>query len=293
MSLTNPKTIFGVHSLTVYDRNTRIPEAFLRVLGTCEIALTPEMVSLRGGSNRFPWDSEVASIGSEFSLTAREYPMKFMELALSGDTTEYDDETSGEIIFLENVKGTSCYHASSGIASIDFISLKTADLKEGEYVIEVTDAAADKVDVYCLSNANFSRGETGEYLDDDLKIAEDLVVTSASTTDITDYGIKITGGSGTIDMTLGDTLRFAVRRNGKTGFSMVVGRSGSSFEKKGLLLTGQVAGDDSLTYIDIYKAQIAGMPVSFAEGAYSEWSITITLEYSSTKDGVYTIVRNG
>jgi len=270
-----------------------VPVSFLRVLGECSFNLSPEFVDLNGGSSMYPWDSEVGNIGSELSLTAREYPMSVMEMALAGTKTALTSEADGEVRDIANVKGTTAY-SSVGLSDVEVTDDTgtdgTADLKEGEYVVVFT--AATKVDVYALSNANFSRGTSKEYLDDTLKIATNLTISTGAETLVPGFGLSLVGGSGTIGGTVGDSLRFTVRRPLVSGFKLVVGESGSAFQEYGVLLSGQVQGDGSLSYIDMYRVKAAGMPIAFNEKAYSEWSVTLKALYDSDRDGVFQFVHN-
>lgn len=289
MSLSNPYKLFGVHSVTFFDRTDRTPVGYLRVLGDCSLNLSPEFEDLNGGSQLYSWDSEVKSINSEFSLTAREYPIEVMEMLLAGTKTAYTADADGEVINEANVKGTSVI-ASTGIASIEVTSGDGADLKEGEYVIEAVSTTT--VDIYALSDANFVRGTDATFEDDTMTIASAKTITQDGDTVLADFGLTITGGAGTIAMTIGDTARFTVRRPSVTGVKLVVGQSGATFSEYGALLTGQVMGDGTLQYVELYRVKAAGMPIAFKEKGYSEWSITLKALYDSTRNGVFEFIRN-
>jgi len=288
MSLSNPISLFGIHSATFYDRTDRSPIAYMRVLGDATLELTGETQDLMGGSNMYMWDSEASGISSEVSFTAREYPISAMGLLLAGTVTEYDSETNGEIVDEENVNGTSAY-STSGIGSVAISAVEGEVPKEGEYVAIA--ATANTVDVYAMSNVDFG---ASDFLDDTLKIKSGLSITTSGTTEVPGFGFKFVGGDSTdgIAMTIGDSFKFTVRRPLVTGVKMLVGASDSSFSEFGCILTGQKSGSGAITYVDVYRCKAVGMPINFAEKAYSEWQITLKALYDSTKNGVFSYIRN-
>lgn len=289
MSLSNPVTLFGIHSATFYNRTNRIPFAFLRVLGDASMELAGETEDLVGGSNMYPWDSEAKSISSEVSFTAREYPVAAMELLLAGTKTEYDSEANGEVVDVENVSGTT-YGDGQGVASVALsVAEGNTTPVEGDFVVEV--ASANTVNVYAMSNVDFG---SNDFTDDTLKIKSGLTITTSGATEITGYGVKLVGGADTdgISMNVGDTFKFSVRRKLVSGVKLVVGQSDASFDEFGCILTGQKGGAGAITYVDIFRCKAAGMPINFAEKAYSEWQITLKALYDSAKNGVFAYIRN-
>jgi len=287
MPLTNPKTLYGIHSATFYNRTDRSPIAFLRVLGDASFELAGETEDLMGGSSMYPWDSEASSINSEISFTAREYPIEAMNLLLAGQISEYASVTAGRIDDIEDVNG-SIYN-DTGVEDVQLSVVEGETPKEGEYVVVAT--AAGVVDVYGLSNVDFG---TSDYLDDTLKIATGLVITTSGETEVEGFGFKLVGGDSTdgIGMTIGNSMKFSVRRGAVSGVKMVVGQIGSTFDEFGCILTGQKSGSGAITYLDIYRCKAVGMPINFAEKAYSEWSISLKALYDSTKNGVFEYIRN-
>lgn len=281
MPKTNPNLIFGIHSITPYDRSTRKPISYLRVVGEATLNLTGEFEELKGGSNMYAWDAEPSGITSEFSLTAREYDNDMMTMLLAGVKTEYDSENNGEIVDAENINGDSVY-TSTGIASVTITT--AADVKEGEYVVIAN--SATKVDIYAMSDVDFARGTSLDINDANL-IASDITITQSSDVAIPGLGVTLTGGSGTIVMKANDSMRFRIRRPLVKGVKIVVGSAASSFSEFGCIISGQKKSDGSLTFLDIYRCKAAGMPISFKEKGYSEWQLTVKILYDSDKDGIF------
>ena len=289
MSLSNPVGQFGVHSVCFYNRSTGIPITYLRVLGGAEVSFESEFTDLMGGSNLYNWDSEISAITSDVNLTAREYEAGAMELLLGGTLTENAAEATGAIEDLANVNGTSVY----GSAGISDVALSTAtgestdDLKEGKYVIKAVSSST--VDIYALSDVDFQNGTDKTYVDDTLKITSSpLTITASSDTVVSGYGFTLTGGDATggISMTIDDTAEFYVRKENSGSIELVFGASGSEFSEVGAILTSQKQADGTVTYLELYRCKVGGMPINFTEKAWSEWSVTVKALFDSDKNAI-------
>ncbi len=282
--LTNPQGQFGVHSVAFYNRATGVPITYMRVLGETTVDFTAEFTDLMGGSNLYLWDSEVSAINSEVSMTAREYEPNAMALFLGGTLTENSTELTGSVEEFATVKGTSVVSATVGIASVGVTSGDSADLKEGKYLVKVV--SADTFDVYAMSDVDFKNGTDTTYEDDTLKINDTVLDISSGNATLADYGLEFVKGSGTIAMTIGDTAEFYVRKVNSSSIELVFGEAGSEFTEVGVILTGQKQADGTISYLEIYKARVAGMPISFNEKAFSEFSVTIKTLYDSDRNAV-------
>ena len=82
MSLSEPRAIFGVHSVSPYDRDTGEFKGILKVLGSSTVTLAGELIKLNGGSNKYAWAVEQGLISAETTLKTREYPNFLYELFL-------------------------------------------------------------------------------------------------------------------------------------------------------------------------------------------------------------------
>lgn len=286
--LSNPNYIFGIHSVTPYDRVTRKPISFLRVLGEASLALSPSFEELKGGSMMYPWDAEPTEVNPECTFSAREYPFDMMKLLLAGDETELVSEANGDVYDEENVKGTSVLKATTGIASIAPSAGDGGDLKEGEYLLEAIDA--DSVKIYALTSVDLMRGNRLDFIDDTMAVVATVDITTGAASPVADLGITLTGGSGTIGMTPGDTARFRIRRPIVTGVKLIVGRAASAFQEFGAIMVAQRKSDGAICWLDVYKCRAAGMPISMKEKAYSEWSLNLKILYDSAKDGLFEFI---
>jgi len=289
MGLTSPNSIFGIHSLTAYNPDTLQPYGTAKVLGQASVNLTGELTPLNGGSSAYPWRVERGLINSEISITLREYPDWLYQTFLGKAATVNAAEANGAIAAsLANAGGTSVLDAATGVASAGVKSGSEADLKTGLYVVRA--ASSTTVDVYCMSDVDFAQGTDKVFEDDTLKItASALTITTSTAVTIPDFGIELTGGSGTIGMTIGDTAFFEVRAQNTASTEVVIGSSTESYVDVGLLLAAQKSGSKRITYIDIYRSIGVGAPINMTEQAFSEAEITLQAFRDSTRDGVFAV----
>jgi hypothetical protein len=289
MSLSNARTLFGVHSASFYNPNTSEFYGIAKVLGELSVNLSGELLELRGGSSPYPVAIETGPINSEISAKFKEYPNFLFELLLGKAPTSNAAEASGNVSTPVDVTGTSVMHATTGIASVQAIpSTGAANLKAGKYVLKATDAT--HVDIYASSDVDFGRGTDASFENDALKItASPLEVVSGDDTDLAAYGLQITGGSGTIALVAGDTAEFYVRPVNAGSMTVRVGATADSFPEFGAIMYAQKNGRGEIWEFEIFRCRAIGMPFAFAEKAFSEAEVTMKAFYDSEKDGVFDI----
>lgn len=286
MALSAPQTIFGIHQLTAYNICSGIPYGTAQVIGSVELASTGELISLNGGSSKYPWKVERGLITTEVSLTLREYPPFLYDLLLGKAPTQSAAEPAGSVSAIENVNGTSLVDATTGVASIAVSS--AIDVKYSEYLVEAV--SATEVDVYAYTNVDFAQGADAAYENDLLKInATPLTITTSGTTAITNFGLEFTGGSGAIAMTIGDTARFTAKPINTGSTDVVIGSSTELFKDFGLMLAAQRAGDGAMQFLDLYRVSGSGMPIVMTENAFSEMQTTVTAYRDTTRNGVFAV----
>ena len=286
--LSNARTIFGVHSVTPYNRNTNKPYGTAKVLGECSISLSGETVKLTGGSSKFPWDIQDGAISSEVSLKLKEYPDWMFELFLGKSPTALGADANGAVSAITNVKGISVV-AATGLVSATVKVANKADLKFTKYIVKATDPT--HVDVYAMTDVDFDRGTDKSFVNDELKItAAPLAIAQGIAVEIPGFGIELTGGAGIIAMVADDTAIFEVKPPSSSSMSVKVGGTSDSLPEFGLIIMAQKKSDGTMVEIDVFRAKGAGLPLSFAEKAYSEAEIKLQSFYDSEKDGIQDVV---
>lgn len=288
MALGSPRNLFGIHSVAPYSKTDGTPYGILKVLGSSSLALSADLVKLTGGSNRYPWAVEDGLVSAEVSLKVKEFPDFLFTLFLGKAPTANSAETSGNVSTITDLYGTSTVDASTGIASVSAIATTgPANLKFGRYLVKVVTSTT--VDVYCLSDVDFLRGTDAEYTGDALKTHASQTITSGADTNLTTLGVKLTGGSGTIGMTVGDTATFEVRPINTASITARIGVSGDTNPEFGMVCVTQKRGNGQMFEVDLFRCKGAGLPLGFDEFKWAEADIKVEALYDSTKNGVFDI----
>jgi hypothetical protein len=285
MAESTRRGLYGIHDVQFWNAATGIPYAHLKILGECNMALTPEIAELMGGSLKTSWDVAVQSNPAEVKITAKEYHPEAARIlcgASAGSLDEYAADALGDVIEEANVQGATCIDVAAGIATIEVLTGSEANLKEGYYMIKVV--AAGTVDLYAYSDVDFKRGADLVYVDDTCKITStpETIATGADT-DLTNLGIKLVGGSGAIAMTPGDTATFYVMRPHSKAWRLKLGESGAEFEKVGVTIVSEKK--DVIDVLHMVNCQAAGMSFIFPENDYGTYDITVKPLYDAVLDG--------
>lgn len=288
MALSDPRIIFGVHSITPYNRTTKLPYGILKVIGSASLSLSSDIEQLFAGSNKFAWAAEAKTVNSELTAKVKAYPGFLFELFLGASVTDASADASGTVS--TPVAGTgSLINATTGLASVGIIpTTGKANLKFGKYVLQA--ASATTVNLYLLSDIDITRGTDGSYVDDTLEVSGPHTVSdTGGTTDITAYGLVLTGGSGTVALTTGDSIMFEVKPPSASSSAIVVGASTTTFPAFGALLMAQKRATGELFEIDALNCIASGLPIALEEQAFSQPEIKMTCLYDSTNDAVFKI----
>jgi hypothetical protein len=293
MALSDPRTIFGIHSVAPYNRTTGEFYGIAKVLDSSSIAVNSELISLTGGSQKFPWAIENGLSTAEISLSIGQYDNFLLELAYGKAPTDNAAEASGSVTTLTDKSGV-IVNASTGIASISVKSGEEANLKFAKYVVKV--ASGTTVDVFASSDVDFARGEDVTYTNDLLKVCSALTIPdSGATVELVDgsgqsLGLEFTGGSGTIDLetagAIGDTATFEVRPPNTDSMDVVIGGSTDTVPEIGMMIYAQQRGTGEMFEIDVYRAKLTGMPFGFSKNEFSIAEISAQAFYDSGKNGV-------
>ncbi len=274
MALSQPRNIFGVHSITPYNINTYEPYGEARVVGSFTMTGTQELIDLFGGSSFDAWAVEHGTRSSEASLLIKEYP-NWLPQIIYGVTPTTGVDASGNVTALTNIYGTSAQDASTGIASIGVKSGSETDLKFGtQYVVKVVTPTT--VDVYATSDVDFTNGTYKEFEDDLLKItATPLTIPSASTVEIPGFGLELTGSAAPA-MTADDTASFDVRPINSEYLEYTVGLDERPFNF-GLIVAAQRRSTGELIEINCFSVLAGGAPFNLTEKAWNESEIPLKL----------------
>jgi hypothetical protein len=288
MSLADPRILYGVHSISPYSRTDGLPYGILKVIGSANLALSSDLEQLFAGSNKYAWAAENKTVSTELTAKVKAYPGFLFSLFLGASVTDAGADTAGTTSTLTNKYGSSVVNASTGIASVSVLAASKANLKFGKYVVKVLTSTT--VGIYLLSDIDITRGTDAVYTDDTLALTlSTITITSGADTNVADLGIKFSGGSGTIGMTVGDTATFEVLPPSTKSSSIVVGKSTDTFPAFGAVLLSQKRATGEMFEIDAHNCVGGGLPINMEENAFSQPELKMTCLYDSAKDRVFTI----
>ena len=283
------KSIFSIHQVTLYNRTSKEFIGTLEVLEGSQLALEGELVELRGGSNKFTWQVEEANINSDVSLQFSEYPAWLLEILWGASIATNAAEANGSVSALTNATGASIFEAATGIATITALAGSEENMKFAKYVVKGTSVPGE-VDLYMSTNIDADRG-VAVTINDLLLVEAGITITSAATTDLTDLGLQITGGSGIIAMTEDDTMTFKVRPPNSGSETVRVGQKGASFPEFGMIVLAQKSGSLEITEFDCFKCKAAGLPVGMTRAQFSQGEVTVKMQYDPTENAVFEMTR--
>lgn len=285
MSLPAKKGIFGVKSIALYNKTTGLPYGLAEVVGSVSLSFSAENVPLTGGAQIFPWQVATGAGTSELSMTLREYPNWIFDVFYGNAVTEKAADADGAVSTIANKYGTSVV-ATTGIASATVKSGSEADVKFTKYIVKAVSATT--VDVYAMGDVDFKTGTDKTFEDGTLKItASPLTITTSTAVTIPGFGLELTGDSGTIAMTIGDTATFetiSINTGGST--EVTIGSSTTTYPTFGAVIYAQKE-DGRIVELDVYNMKAVGLPFNFTEKAWAEAEITGAAFYSAENDAVF------
>jgi len=284
MPLSDPRSVFGVHSVTPFSRESGEAKGILRVLGGSTLSIEGELIKLVGGSLKFPWHIEEGLSTAELQLKVKEYPDFLFEL-FAGKAPTTNLAASESVSALENKTGTTVFSATIGIASLGVESGQEADVKFSHYVVKAVSPTT--VDVFAYSDIDFLTGDDLVYQDDALKITSSpLTIVTTTAVSIPNSGLELTGGSGTIAMVVGDTAIFRSLPAGDET-SVLIGATTDIFPEFGALVLAKKRGNNEMFEIELFRCKGSGLPIGFEENAWSEPEINVEAFYDAAKNAVF------
>jgi hypothetical protein len=286
MSLSDPRIIFGIHSISPYNRTTKLPYGILKVIGSANLALNSDLEQLYAGSNKFAWAAENKTVSAELTAKVKAYPGFLFSLFLGATVSDAGADTAGTISTLTNQNGTSLLSAT-GLASVGVLVASKANLKFGKYVIKATSATA--FTIYLVSDIDITRGTDGAYTSDDLDVATVTGVATGANSDVAGLGLRFVGGASATAFVTGDTASFEVLPPSTKSTSIIVGQSTDTFPAFGALLLAQKRATGEMFEIDAHNCVGGGLPINMEENAFSQPELKMACLYDSTLNRVFSI----
>ena len=285
MSLSDPRIVYGVHSVAPYSSTTGLPYGIAKVLAASNFSITGELAQLFGGASKFAWAIEETNVTAELQLQVKQVEDWMFELFLGKAPTLVDTPSATGTVSTLTSKVAGLFSATVGVASVGIKSGANADLKFGKYIVKYVSATT--VDVYALTDVDFNRGTDKNFENDALKItASPLTIVTATGVEVPGYGLELTGGSGTIALVAGSTATFEVLPPFSKQMSVVIGGTADTFPEFGCLMVAQQRSNGEMFEIDAYRCKGSGLPLGLTEKEFGQPEITAQAFYDSAKNGV-------
>jgi len=284
---------YGIHSICPFRITDGLPYGILKVLGGGTMTLSSEFEELFGGSNKFAWAVEAKTISSEWTASVKSLPDFMFELFLGATVVTTVASAAGTVDGFANVLDSASVpvlHATTGIATVTAKSGGTADLKDGVYIIKAVTSTT--VDVYGLTDIEYQKvGATNTLtlLESQKITASPLTIVASTATEIVGLGVEMTGGSGSIGMTVDDTARFHINSAHDGVSEISIGSGATIFPEHRQLCLGQKRADGSVFEMELFKVVGSGMPIPFEEQSFSIPELSMKLVQDSTEDKVAVI----
>lgn len=286
-------SVFGIHSVTPYNLSTGKPlsDAPFKVLGTFNVSLTQEIIELFGGSSFDAFDTELGARTFEGSMLLRQFPNALIEIATGTKPTVIAAEAAGSVTALKDANGTFI-DAVTKVASVGLKSGSTVDVPFASYTVEAVSATT--VDVYVHSDVDFAQGTDKLFQAGTQKVnSAPLTISTGAATEIPDFGIELTGGSGTIALIVGETATFESKPANSSSRIVNIGSPLARPQNIGLMAYTQRKSDGSMYKINVYNALVAGLPLTLTEKAFSEAEVTFKAKRATDiftgSEGLYSI----
>ena len=134
MSLEPNITRFGTHIFVPYSRGDGVPFGFSRIIGSGGLDLSGEIVTLQGGSSRYPWANAHGFIEPKMAVSFKEAPSWLPRLSL-GTAPVIIDASAALVRNIMNERG-SLFEAGGNFFNSITIS-DEGNAKFGKYTIRV------------------------------------------------------------------------------------------------------------------------------------------------------------
>jgi len=288
MSAGNVSYNFGVKAAIFYNRDTFIPVGVFNVISSIELAREIEKLELTGGHNNGPYAVEAGQPVNTLSGTLMEFPnFAFTELDNATATITTGEDSSGDITTITNKIGTSIADSATGIASVSAISGNASKLPLGKIIVVGT-STATKVDIYLLGDT--ASGSIPVVDELSLLAAGVTVPSSGSSVQVAEYGLEITGGSGSVAFVENDTATFDTRpANTKT--TVIAMGDQANIKNLGMILVYPKNSQKEQKIIDFPCVAVGGTPFAANTREFAEFEFTGTPLYDKDRDSLYTITK--
>lgn len=280
--LSSPISKFGLYSIAFINPKTGLPFGpQIRVGQNSSLSYSGENIENRGGASKVAYDIEGGDITAELAFNFTEFPSYIIQL-FNGGTLTNIAASIGEFVNPYAYVGTSILDAANGIDSIGALAGSEANVKSATYLLVAT--GVNTADVYCTSDVDFRRGVAKTFLDDSMKILENIDLSANYQN--ADFGLDITI-VGVPAFTTGDVIEFRGNGANSGGYEIEVGAANDSFPEFRAVVIGELQSTGVLFEIDCYRCSATGAPLNFARKEFAAMEVTAGLKLDSGRNSVF------
>ena len=265
------KRIAQINSVAIIERdnsdtNPKEVVSLLKAISAANLDLAHEAVEYRGANSIFPYAADIISANANVTVTTREFPPDLMSVIMRTTASENAAEASGDTGTIVDVTGSTWSSSTTGIASHALIA--GSALVEGTWILKAVDGTT--FNVYAYHDAD----NLELAIDEEAKVNSTVyTLPTATTVDITEIGIELTGGSA-VALVADDTAIFTVRKINLGYITSDIG-----VEKVGryykVVLSQQRQTGGTITMTTLYKCLILRGPGDNPDGENNTMQLTI------------------
>jgi hypothetical protein len=254
------QNIFGGEAAVLYKPATREVLQILDVIGGGGLDRSVEAIPLNGGSYQAAVGIEYGMPENSLSITARQIGKGLFTTFENAEITEHAAEINGYVSEVKALSGAvSDYEAAA-------ITGKAGNLPFGKVIVRIVESGKARI----IVQGSLSQGPTG-WQSEDGAVMTDVAATAEGTIQAEEIGLEITLGAA---ITVGNAAMFEVRPPNSGGYSASVGRSVG--REIGVMIIHPRQANGSITFWDMPRVSVAGLPLAWDERAWAEFELTGT-----------------
>ena len=257
----NRAKIFKFQNLKILRYSDEEILANIRVGGSVNFSLSPELAEQMAGPSFFTVETEVSTVGTEATLNIGEYSSDVLEALMGAATTE-KTITSGLLENPRNVKGTGLFASGGGGIVSAALNSDTTKIRSGYYRIKSKDGAAE-IEVYALSSPELP---ASAYENFRTGLVKTLTMADAEALDTT-VGVTLTCAStfAADNISEDDAFVFRVYAPGADAYQADIGQAGMVIPKVKIITTSRTMSDDRWLEVLWHNCIFPGLNFNFAD----------------------------
>ena len=284
--------IFKFSEINILNYLTEDVIGHVTVAGQANFSFSPELAEQMSGPSNFPIETEVSTIGTEGSITFRNYEPKVLEILMGAATT---DNTmipdAGQVTEVREFGSVPIIAASGTGAILSGIDPKTGDddkVKAGVYRFEIVGDAGEW-ELKSIGSVDLTRNDFASEEDFTARIVArgTLPITGDQDNKKLDFGASGVEAQVLAAFTAqaadnkGRTLTFRVIPPGRRFFTSSIGQEGLVIPKVKIRTLSRRVSDGRWGEFYAFNAIFPGLNVAFGDD-FSENEISGKLIYDST-----------